>query len=71
MSLSWRYTLSAPLVEGASKVSRSAIAAAMFWLALAKLCRGAPSWLIATVTTLAQAQALLRSIVAVHSILSA
>jgi hypothetical protein len=70
MSLSWRYTLSAPLTEGVSKVSRSVATAARFWLALAKVGCGGPSRLMAVAMALAQVQALVRSTVMAYSISS-
>jgi hypothetical protein len=44
-----------PIREGVGKVSRSAAAVAMFWLALAKVGCCIPSQLMATVTSLARA----------------
>jgi hypothetical protein len=44
MSFIWQYTLSTLLVEGVGKVSRSAVATTMFWLAQAKVGNGGPSW---------------------------
>jgi hypothetical protein len=58
MSFSWWYTMSIPSVEGMGKVSKSVAAAAMFWLALAKVGCGIPSWLMSVAMALAQAQAL-------------
>jgi hypothetical protein len=37
LSFSWQYTLSNSLVVGTGKVSRSAVAAATSWMALAKV----------------------------------
>jgi hypothetical protein len=42
-------------MEGMSNVSRSAVAMAMLWLALAKAGRGGPSQLMVAATSLAQA----------------
>jgi hypothetical protein len=39
-------------VEGAAKVSKSAMAKTTFWLVLAKVGRGIPLWLMATVIAL-------------------
>jgi hypothetical protein len=71
MSFSWPYTLSTPLPKGAGKVSRSAAATAMFWLALMKVGHGTPSRLMAATMALARAQALVRSTVTTRSISSA
>jgi hypothetical protein len=50
------------------KVSKSAAAAAMFWLALAKVGRGVPLLLMVVATALAQAQTLVKSIIVAHSV---
>jgi hypothetical protein len=52
-SFSCRYTLLTPSVESVSRVSRSAVAAAMFWLALAKVGCGVPLRLMAMMMALA------------------
>jgi hypothetical protein len=53
MSFRHRYTLSTPSEEGTSKVSKSATAAAMFWLALVKVGCGNPLRLMAAAMALA------------------
>jgi fatty acid desaturase len=57
-----------PSVEGAGKVSKSVAAAATFWLALAKVRCGVPSWLMAAVMALARVRALVKSMVVAHSV---
>jgi hypothetical protein len=47
------YTLLTPSVEGAGRVSNSAMAVATFLLALGKVGCGVPSWLMATAMALA------------------
>jgi hypothetical protein len=71
MSLSWRYTLFALSMEDVVKVTRSAAAAAKFRLALAKAGHCTRSRLIAAVTSLARARALVRSTVMACSVSSA
>jgi hypothetical protein len=68
---SWWYTLFAPLVEGAGKVSRSAATTTTFRMTLAKAGLGTPSWLMVVTTSLARAWALVWSIVTARSISSA
>jgi hypothetical protein len=58
-------------VEGAARVSKIAAIVATFWLALAKVGRGVPLWLMAVVVALAQAQALVKSMVVARSVPSA
>jgi hypothetical protein len=67
MPFSWWYTLSTPSVEDAGSVSKSAAAVATLRLALAKVGRDIPSWLIVVETALAQARALVRSMVVARS----
>jgi hypothetical protein len=55
MSFSCWYTLPTLSIEGAGRVSKSAMTETTFWEALAKMGRGVPSWLMATATALAQA----------------
>jgi hypothetical protein len=43
MSFSYQYILPTTSVEGADRVSKSAMTTTMFWLALAKLGHGVPS----------------------------
>jgi hypothetical protein len=57
-------------VEGAGRVSKSAAAATTFWLALANVGRGVPSWLMAVAMALTKARALVKSMVAARSISS-
>jgi uncharacterized membrane protein len=52
------------------KVSKSTADVATFWLALAKVGRGIPLLLMVAVTALAQAWALVKSMVAAHFISS-
>jgi hypothetical protein len=66
-SFGWWYILSTPSVKGAGKVSRSTTAVATFWLALAKARHCVPSWLMAAVTSLAQAQEVVRSTIRLRS----
>jgi hypothetical protein len=54
-------------VEGIGKVSKSTVAMATFWLALAKVRCGVPSWLMAA-AALAQARALVNSMVTSRSV---
>jgi hypothetical protein len=70
LSFSWRYTLSTLLAEGAGKVSRSVAAATRFCLALVKAGRNGSSRLMAAVTSLAKARALVRSTVMTYFVSS-
>jgi hypothetical protein len=68
MPFSYRYTLPTLSVEGTGKVFKSVAAAATFWLALAKVRCGIPSWLMVVAMALAQAWALVKSMMAAHSV---
>jgi hypothetical protein len=49
MTFIWQYTMSTSSAEGAGRVSKSTVDAAMFWLALAKVEHCVPSRLMAAV----------------------
>jgi hypothetical protein len=55
MSFNCWYNFLALSVEGAGRVSKSAAAAATFWLSLGKVVCAVPSWLMAMVMALARA----------------
>jgi hypothetical protein len=55
MSFNYWYTLLAPSIEDGGSVSKSAAAAATFWLALGMVVCGVPSWLMAMAHTRAWA----------------
>jgi hypothetical protein len=46
MSFSYWYTLPTPHVGGTGRVAKSVVVVATFWLALAKVGCGIPSWLM-------------------------
>jgi hypothetical protein len=55
-------------MEGMGKVSKSKATMATFWLALAKVEHGIPSWLVVAAMALARARALVKLMVASRSV---